>query len=153
MMKSDKKDPSVMLISNGTAVKYHKDTGRELNVMRGDQYVSVRKLWSDEFESKIRAGAIANHIISEYREGKRIGPTTQDLILRLMIWLVTTPSKPIAMSNRATKTSYKTTKGVIDWLEVKGYIQVYQGFPTKSRVSRPMVIAGTNKLLNLNVVL
>ena len=147
-----RKKPSPLLVANGSAIKIHNKTGRQLNVMGGTNHVSIKDLESEEFQSKLRAFNIALIVSRAYKkDNSRSRVKTIDFIQKLIIWLVFHPNKYLKVISKYTDLSTPTIKNIIDFLELKEWIEVYQGFPTQKGYSKPMVIHARGNLLNMKI--
>ncbi len=137
-----------MLIENGLGLERHTKTGRPLNKWNPDLQKPTWDLLSDRHNATVRAFEIALRVSEDYKkENKRATKKRLELIRRIVSWLVINNNKLLQVSTMVFNINYQMLKNIVDDLEKRELIDVYQGFSMASGGARPMAIKATIKLL------
>mgnify|MGYP002335780750 CR=1 FL=1 len=153
----EKKSP--LIVGNGKVIKRHSKNNRDVNNMKDNRQTHTRDLWSEEFESKLRAFDIARKVVEDYcKINKKSRKKTTDLLLRITCWLVFNPHEYLQNHSKHLGMNRATVKKLIDVMESLGYIKVLAGWSKSIGAEGenhwkafPQVIIATDELLNMKI--
>lgn len=139
------KNPSVFLVSNGSAIKRHSKSGRQINYLSDDDQLPYSSLNDKRFLNQIKYYVASGYLTGLYKSKY---PTTKkdslDRVNILFLWFLFHEGKALQIPSKLR--NYRQMKDISERLEALGLIQLFSGFGNKNRgFSRPMAIKPSRK--------